>query len=73
MPQPLDPVGFRTTEAHKEVPCAPKAIKNALAKGELVSRRVGRRTFILRDHLLLWAKSRPVARRNNHKDEDHAE
>jgi hypothetical protein len=67
----LEPIGFRTTEAHEAIGCTPRAIKSALSKGELVSRRVGRRTIILADDLALWAKSRPIARRNK-KDGYHA-
>jgi hypothetical protein len=71
LPSRLPFIAYSTTKAHEAIGCAPRAVKSALANGELHSRRVGRRTFILAEELQRWAASRPIARRNNHKDTDH--
>lgn len=69
----IAPIGYRTSEAHSAIGCAPRAIKDALSRGELVSRRVGRRTFILREDLVRWAIAKPIARRTKQKDVENGQ
>jgi hypothetical protein len=63
----ITPLAYPVDKAHEPFngACTPKQIRTALNRGELVSRRLGLRTFILHEDLLRWAQSKPIAYRTH--------
>ncbi|MGH9637076.1 MAG: helix-turn-helix domain-containing protein [Candidatus Angelobacter sp.] len=53
-------VGLSPTDSAQTVGCSPGKIYEAIADGELIARKLGRRTIILRDDLMLWLNSLPA-------------
>ena len=53
-------IGFNPTDSAQVAGCSLGKIYEAIADGGLVARKLGRRTIILRDDLLLWLTSLPA-------------
>jgi hypothetical protein len=66
----MTPIAYSTAHAHTAFGggCSPRAIKSAVQKGELISHRVGQRSFILTEDLLRWARLKPPAHSRQHKE-----
>lgn len=53
-------LAYSIVEATEEARIGRTSIYDAIGRGELVARKVGRRTIILREDLETWLRSRPT-------------